>query len=453
MLGVAGLLAASLAGCAAEDIAGEEVVDGDPAAPLAQLSSALGVNHQLDTTFNDTGMAFAPSVAGWASAVADAGGGKVAFTANADIDNRPMAIVGRVTASGGRDTTWDFGQAVPGHDRFLNDDLVADSAWANDLLVVSKKTFVAGTAVKFGIMYGYVAELDEHGKPVTAFDQDGFAKFLPPGCTSFAAYQLERNADGQLLVAGICQTDDTSKAYVEVGRLSARTGAIDESYGSHGWAGRLSPDPTFPPELAPRIAVGRDSEVVVAVSKPAQGKLFRFDSSGDYDTTFGTKTMELNISDVAATVDGRVFALHGFDLFAYKSNGQLDTRFDDWPRGYLDIPEVQAFATTNVVFSQALGRIYVTGHGYVLNANHSERQVIATVALRPDGALDTSFGEGGRVLTDFPGVLWERTFAMALQGTKLIVAGAHFTGELHAVHALHHHVGDEDREQIGRAHF
>src|SRR5262249_32963491 len=75
---------------------------------VATGASAISINNQLDPSFNGSGRVYSHTQATEASAVTDAGGGKVAFAGAYFSGGNWNAVVGRTTPAGGIDTSWSW---------------------------------------------------------------------------------------------------------------------------------------------------------------------------------------------------------------------------------------------------------------------------------------------------------------------------------------------------------
>jgi uncharacterized delta-60 repeat protein len=99
----------------------------------------------------------------------------------------------------------------------------------------------------------------------------------------------------------------------------------------------------------------------------------------------------------------------------YNANGSLDTSFDG------DGKLTTAFVSDGVAHDVAVqsdGKIVVAGYTYSGSNND-----FAVVRYNADGSLDTSFGAGGKVITDF-GSAGDHGYSLALQSDgKIVVAG------------------------------
>src|SRR6266480_4615089 len=161
---------------------------------------------------------------------------------------------------------------------------------------------------------------------------------------------------------------------------------------------------------------------------------------GDLDSTFGTDGKVLtdfdhstDIADaVAIQADGKLvvvgttyrdndFSNEDFAVARYNPDGTLDKTFGVGGKVQTDFPGLAAVASSVVI--QPDGKIVVAGGAFPLFTFLGDFKV---VRYNPDGSLDTSFGDGGIVTTIFPGD-GSFAFALALQSDgKIIAAGTDF---------------------------
>jgi uncharacterized delta-60 repeat protein len=202
-------------------------------------------------------------------------------------------------------------------------------------------------------------------------------------------------------------------------------GSLDGSFGTGGIVITNLGDFT----ASRALALQSDGKIVVFGDNALFFLLARYNSNGTLDTGFGNNGIEstqisnafgCNGFDVAIQPgDGKIVAVGvsrsiplgaDFAMARYHEKGSLDISFDDdgivttdWPGG----PDV-----CNAVVIQPDGKIVVAG-GCAGD--------FALARYNPDGSLDASFGNGGRVITDFVGGA-DRAQAVALQADGKIVA-------------------------------
>ena len=160
---------------------------------------------------------------------------------------------------------------------------------------------------------------------------------------------------------------------------------------------------------------------------------------GDLDPTFGTDGKVLTDFDrstdianaVAIQADGKLvvvgttyqdndFSGEDFAVARYNPDGTLDKTFGAGGKVQTDFPGLAAVASSVVV--QPDGKIVVAGGAFLLFTFAGDFKV---ARYNPDGSLDTSFGDGGIVTTTFPEGSYAFDVALQADG-KIIAAGTVF---------------------------
>ena len=162
-------------------------------------------------------------------------------------------------------------------------------------------------------------------------------------------------------------------------------------------------------------------------------------ADGDLDPTFGTGGMVMTdlshstdiANAVAVQADGKLVVVgtaykqndysdEDFVVARYNTDGTLDTTFGRSGRVRTDFPGLAAVPSSVVI--QPDGKIVVAGGAFPLFTFLGDFKV---VRYNPNGSLDTSFGDGGIVTTNFPQGSY--AFDLALQSDgKIIAAGTVF---------------------------
>jgi len=206
----------------------------------------------------------------------------------------------------------------------------------------------------------------------------------------------------------------------------AAPGDLDLSFGT---GGKVKTD--FGPfsNSANAIAIQADSKiVVVGGSSSGDFALARYNTDGSLDTSFGTGgkvTTDIGVFDVAFAVaiqaDGKIVAAGGtapegyccqFALARYNADGSLDASFG------IGGKVTTIFAGDSQAFAVA-----IQADGKIVAAGGSSDPFVTDFALaryNADGSIDTSFGVGGKVTTDFGG--FDRASGVAVQDDDKIVA-------------------------------
>jgi uncharacterized delta-60 repeat protein len=219
--------------------------------------------------------------------------------------------------------------------------------------------------------------------------------------------------------------------------LQAAPGDLDPSFGSGGrvYTDFGGDDRAFALSLQP------DGKIVVAGTSSVHGSgtggnfaLARYNVDGSLDATFGTGGKVItdfinNGSDEAHVLalqpDGKIVAAGhvawGFDfaLARYNPDGSLDVSFGN---GGKVITSDAGYDWFSAVALQPDGKIVVAG--WSGGGFYSADFVLARYNF--DGTLDAGFGSGGKVTTDLGGD--DRASAMALQPDGKIVAAGRTSG-------------------------
>jgi uncharacterized delta-60 repeat protein len=280
------------------------------------------------------------------------------------------------------------------------------------------KIVVAATGVP---ARGQVARFNSNGSLDTAFGSNGIARL--PG----AAGLLTLQPDGKIVVTG------SNAGFGSLVRLQAN-GQPDTSFGTNGQAPLL--------EVASSIALQSDGKILTGAFgffAPGAGLLARYNTDGSLDRSFGISGQAASTappSAIAVQSDGKILAAganvsqlsltgnaSGFGLARFNSNGSIDTTFAT--RGGV----TTGFPTTNTtadfaVAVQSNGDIVAAGEA----GNNGTSRLVESFALARylgTGKLDSTFGTGGLVTTNFGSNAVAFITSIVLQSDgKIVVAGA-----------------------------
>ncbi|GAA1553350.1 hypothetical protein GCM10009827_087580 [Dactylosporangium maewongense] len=223
-------------------------------------------------------------------------------------------------------------------------------------------------------------------------------------------------------------------------------GSLDSTFGAGGvvqttFGGTQSRDE------AKAVALQPDGKIVVAGSTDrdledgSHFALARYNSDGSLDTTFGDgglvvaqpSTFTIDAAEgMAIQENGRIVVVGSSDALAggsdfdfavmrFMPGGALDTSFGAGGKVLTSFNTGRSLDTAKAVAIQSNGRIVVAG---ISNAGGSDD--FAVTRYNRDGTLDATFGTGGKVLTDLGGLHGvDRAGAVALQANgKIVVAGS-----------------------------
>ncbi|MFO1349102.1 MAG: hypothetical protein U1F12_11050 [Pseudomonadales bacterium] len=169
-----------------------------------------------------------------------------------------------------------------------------------------------------------------------------------------------------------------------------------------------------------------------------QFALLRYNLDGTLDTTFnGTGMVITKISDLKVPVDdakaviqqsnGRLVVVgvtasgvnNDCALVRYNKDGSLDETFGE--KGIVTMGFGTKDDTCLSIIQQADGKLVVAGEAAMSNGN--DKADFALARFNADGSLDSSFGTGGKVTTDFNGTVNNGRSVIQLADGKLLMVG------------------------------
>ena len=225
------------------------------------------------------------------------------------------------------------------------------------------------------------------------------------------------DSSGRIVLAGMTQTTvDVATKNFALARYTS-TGALDTTFGT---SGKVTTDFGGLEDILYALEIYSNNKILVVGRANLSGNsnfgLVRYTSAGVLDSTFGTggKVTTDFVANSYEAAFGVAFDSAGkilvsghsldadnsnFALARYTSAGVLDTTFSSDGKVTTDF-----FGFNNIgyeVATDASGRIVVAG--IVATASGSETTNFGLVRYTSTGALDASFGTGGKVTTDFSG--------------------------------------------------
>src|SRR6266704_1317908 len=229
--------------------------------------------------------------------------------------------------------------------------------------------------------------------------------------------------------------------FSNVQMAQAADGDLDPTFGT---GGMVTTDIDHSTDIANAVAIQADGKLVVVGQTYKNNDysnedfvVTRYNTNGTLDNTFGTggkvRTDFPGLAAVPSAVviqpDGKIVVAGGafpqftfagnFEVVRYNPNGSLDRSFGNGGIVTTTFPE------GSYAFDVALqpdGKIIAAGTVFVdFIPGESSNTDFALARYNPNGSLDTTFGNGGRAMTDFVG-LEDDAFSVLIQPDGKIVA-------------------------------
>ncbi|MBV9157251.1 MAG: hypothetical protein JO097_13390 [Acidobacteriaceae bacterium] len=258
-----------------------------------------------------------------------------------------------------------------------------------------------------------LVRLDENGAIDSSFGNSGVA-FLFRGGPDIAF--LVQQCDGKLLAGG--------------GMLIARVtadGALDTTFGQNGIAPLVAPAASIVLESGGKIlAISGPAGVLESTPlmsigvPPVASTIVRYNQDGTLDTSFATLGRSASIVGISAALlqsNGEIVAVGpitsksfvvtvpaltfetAFAAARYNSNGGIDDTFGSEGAAITSFGSAPVAVPSGLVI-QSDGRIIAAGEVETsVSAGEPPSASLALARYTSTGALDTSFGSGGTVLT------------------------------------------------------
>ena len=262
-----------------------------------------------------------------------------------------------------------------------------------------------------------------------------------PTASYINAIALQPN--GRIVVAGCANAFFRGRADLALARYT-RDGALD---GSFGYGGLVITDVLNLDDYVTSLALQPDGKIIAGAVVTNQAAnfdfaLIRYNSDGSLDTTFGPSHTGKVVTDVAGASDllfaiallsdGRIMAGGGtvdpfrginFCLARYTAAGTLDASFGDQ-----GIVQTAFFGPVAAAYSLALqsdGKIVLAGCVLyeVIGNPPRDRSAGALARYNPDGSLDPSFGDAGKMTIEFAGQDFTAYAEAILSNGGIIIGG------------------------------
>ena len=291
------------------------------------------------------------------------------------------------------------------------------------------KIIVAGTGATGAAFI--LARYNSNGTLDNTFDVDGKQSTVFGGKGDFG-HSVALQSDGKIVLAGYTTILGVRKDFA-LARYD-NNGTLDNSFGT---GGKVKDSAGFE-NTAYALAIQSDGKIVVTGTSSSYSStvgdyyrfvLLRYNINGTLDNSFDGDGKVLcdsgSIRDAFATViqtDGKIIIAgtidSNFALYRFNSNGSLDNTFGVAGKVITDI----AFSSLDIIYSLALqsdGKIIAVG----TTTNSSTNSDIALIRYNSNGSVDNTFGSAGKVITNI-GAFDEGASLAILSNGKLLVSGS-----------------------------
>ncbi|MCP9493907.1 MAG: hypothetical protein MSG64_05545 [Pyrinomonadaceae bacterium MAG19_C2-C3] len=357
-------------------------------------------------------------------------------------------ILARFNLDGTLDTTFgDAGKVVTDFDNG-NDNARAVAVQSDGRIVVAGATFKSGAV---GDTDFAVARYTGDGRLDTDFDLDGratidFGKFD-------TAQAIVLQTDGRIILAGASRADagfGIDAGFVSITGVSSdfalarlnSDGTLDAAYGDAG--GRVTTNLNGTQDYAVGVSLTANGNLIAVGATVSFGTaldfaLVSYDANGRINNGFGVNGKQSTnfgggndrAESVAAQADGKLvvagttaYGATGDDFAVTRINtdGTLDNTFGAGGRVVTDFSGFDGYDTASATLVQTDGRIVVIGTATNFRVSQSD---FALARYHTDGSPDLSFGDAGKVITDFGEFSFDRASDAVLQPDgKIVVVGS-----------------------------
>jgi len=389
----------------------------------------------LDTTFGTGGKVttqFGTSQSEAAVVVLQSDGKFVAAGYSFNGTNSDIALA-RYNANGSLDTTFGTGGIVT-----TDIGNVDNASFALAIQPADGKLIAAGSSINGTNDDFAVVRYNTNGTLDNTFGTGGIVTTNFAGNSFDYIEAVALQPDGKIVAAG--SLFNGSSFLFALARYNTN-GTLDDTFGI---GGRVTTSFTNVDDLARAMVLQPDGKIIVAGEADTDIVVARYNSNGTLDTTFdgdGKAITSIGLFtaayDVALQPDGKIVIAgeagdgNNSDFVAarYESTGSLDLTFDG--DGIVTTPIGSSNEIATAISLQSNGKIIVGGFSF--NGGNDD---FALVRYNSNGTLDSSFGTGGKVTTDFSSSN-DYALALAIQAdSRVIVVGSSNTNFAAAAYSL-----------------
>lgn len=328
--------------------------------------------------------------------------------------------VARLTSDGSLDDSFGIGGLAP-----------VPFCGEPSLAVANGWIYVAGSDSNFDVFA--LARLDDTGTLDPAFGSDGVASISVGSPFDAEPRALSVLHDGRVLIAGWRRDESEHPVHSNVLFVTRFLphGGIDETFASSGIA-LLDIADGISEEAHAIASLPDGSSLIAGRSGSAGAVVIRLTPHGELDAGFGTDGVTRvpgnaysSAYDIDVGPDGRITIAGGtgaavepdFMLARFLPDGALDQSFGT---NGVSAPDIVGHEYGRALLVRPDGRMVVVGR-----IGQGSTLAFGLIAFTATGHVDTTFGVGGLVMTQFPGATRSAAVAAALDADGKVIA----TGE------------------------
>lgn len=388
---------------------------------LAAAGGASAAPSDLDLSFNGTGYALTAigDSSGATAVVVQPDSKLTAVGVGFDGYSNPISFaLARYNADGTLDSSFGSGGEVT--TTFPTFTAASGNA---AVLQSDGKLIVAGMASSYstGDVFA-LARYNSDGTLDAKFGSGGLVATPLSTFTQGGAQAVALQGDGKIVLTGTVM--DQGGTAFGVARYNS-DGSLDTTFGLDGLA--IAPFYYWESATPSGLAVQPDGKIVVAGTAAAQVTLARFNSDGTLDASFGSggeaQPSYGYVTAIALQANGKIVTsgrdLSGLLMVARtNTDGTPDTSFGSGGSTTINFSPTAVFGVATAVQLQRNGKIVAAG------AASGNNTFFAIARFNPNGTPDTTFGNGGAILTTFPPTIGQEAYGLALQTDgRLVAAG------------------------------
>jgi uncharacterized delta-60 repeat protein len=394
-----------------------------------QVSAQAG---HLDPTFGTGGIFATTTTRSTANALAIQSDGKTVIAGTGFANNNVTDTLIRLNTTGTPDASFGsggFANLVPTQQVYAVFGFFAVAIQSDGKIVAA-----AAAATSAGLMV-QVARVEINGSLDTSFGSEGFTTgvVIPAGISGNLALQ----PDGEILVvAGVGNPSVMARF--------TTTGQLDTTFGSGGIAALANAGPT-------QVAVQANGKILVASGEPSRlvfqpqpvaqpGTISRYNSNGTLDSSFGASGTAASIASASALLlqsDGKIVVAGaltsklnmppaandvGFGMVRYFPNGAIDLTFGSGGVAIVDLGVNAPLSAAYALAIQSNGDLLAAGAAGGTILNNKVTSSFGLSRFTSTGALDTTFGSRGTVITTVARGQYSWVTGLTIQGDGKIVA-------------------------------